>query len=109
MSVDLGDDFSDRKSQSAEFWNDAEYRDVGGIVADENWIAVGKWRVGHQVAYRAGFADAGSLDLDDELSRQDFDGPRRGGLANLLDRSAQFRLSVWRQAIVQRQRIALVF
>src|SRR5271165_6816160 len=68
--VDRGCDTAHRKAQAAELRHDAKHRLVGNIVADEDRAALGKWRVPHQFAYCFGLVDAGRLDFDDEVARQ---------------------------------------
>ena len=108
MSVDVRHDPANRKAQAAELRNDAEYRLVGDIVADEDRIAVGEWRAVHQVADRIGLVDAGRFDLDDELAGQNFNCAGRGIGANLVDRRAHRIGFFGRQPIVQSERIAFV-
>src|SRR4051794_2034587 len=98
-----------RKRLTAEIRHDGEHGFVSDVVADEHRAAALERLVGHQFAHSAGLVEAGMLDLADAFSREHLDwrigqvGPDQG--YRLIDRLLRMR----RQAVMQRQRVALVF
>src|SRR5439155_21606114 len=83
-----------------------EHAFVGIIVADEHRPPAGEWRKLHQPSHRFSFVEALMFDLDHGLPRQRLES--RYFRADCIDRALDRSLELWRLAIVQRQRIALV-
>jgi len=96
------------KCKTVVIRHDRKHRFVRDVVADEQGLAALEWGVCHQFAHAARLGETGMLDLADAFSGQHFDRRVRQIGADQRDRFIDRLLGMRRQAIMQRQRIALV-